>query len=181
MDTETDMKPETPESGIQIAEATAADVPGIAQVRKASWRDTYPNEENGISKEAIWEYTQHFDHPDAIEKRQRNWDNGKSWIAKDGDRVVGFIYVTPSDNEINALYVHPDYLNGPELKLNIGKQLVEKAIEQLDDARNVDVWVAAYNARAIRFYRKVGFVMTTEEKSHKLIGRELKMVRPAAS
>lgn len=181
MDTETEMAPEIPKGRISIEQATPADVPGIVRVRKESWRDTYPNEANGISKESVREYTERFDHPEEIEKRQRNWEDNQSWVAKEGDRIVGFIHVVPEQNEVAALYVRPDYLNVPERKLDIGKRLVEQALEHLDDAQEVVVWVAAYNAKAIRFYQKMGFAMTERKKSHHLIGQEVEMVRPTSS
>ena len=85
-------------------------------------------------------------------------------MAKDGDRVVGFVgYGTWRDDpehvgEVYALYVLKEYHG-----LGVGRRLMDAALEELRAYPQVCLWVLKANSRAIRFYEKCGFRATGEE------------------
>ena len=80
-------------------------------------------------------------------------------VAKDGERVVGFVgYGTCRDDgladygEVFALYVLADYCGR-----GIGYALMNAALEKLPVSQKFAVWVLKGNERAIRFYKRYGF------------------------
>ena len=55
--------------------------------------------------------------------------------------------------EFSSLYVHPDYWSR-----GVGEELLNQAIEFLGEGEDIYLDVVDYNAKAIRFYEKHGFV-----------------------
>ena len=87
-----------------------------------------------------------------------NASNGYTFVAKDGERVVGFVFWGEREEdgqsvgEIFALYVLREYYG-----TGLGRRLMDAALEQLKDRPVVCLWAVKGNARAIRFYEKCGF------------------------
>ena len=141
---------------IEIFEATPEDAAGIIAVQKETWLDTYPNEEYGITKEDI--LSRDWDSPNRIVRWQKmiaeHGDMGRMWIAKEGERVIGFCSATKDNdqNRIRAIYVLPEYQ-----KEGVGRKLIDKAFDWLGDNKDSFVAVAKYNANAIHFYKRMGF------------------------
>ena len=85
-------------------------------------------------------------------------------VAKDGDRVVGFVGFgdrgdeAPGVGEVFLLYVLSEYRGA-----GVGKMLLNAALEQLREDPQVCLWVLKENHRAIRFYEKCGFRPDGEE------------------
>ena len=99
-------------------------------------------------------------------------------IAKDGERVVGFVgYGGPREEPSNAgvifaLYVLKDYYG-----TGVGRRLLEAGLAHLTAYPTVCLWVLKENRRAIRFYEKCGFHATGEEKVLPLLeAAEIRMV-----
>ncbi len=95
-------------------------------------------------------------------------------VAKDGDKVAGFVGYGPcrdedlsETGEVIALYVLSEYYGK-----QVGYTLMQAALEQLSGHRKIALWVLKENGRAIRFYEKCGFRVDGTEKPIKL-GREL--------
>lgn len=162
---EASIKPEKPLPRIEISESREEDSLGASKVLKASWIDTYPNEEHGVLRHDIERRADRFDDPSTVEERRKLYGKGSSrFVAREGDKVVGFIHVDPKVNEVCGLYVHPDYLNTEDRRLDIGRRLFQAGLEALDTSRDIFLWVTAYNDRAIRFYEKQGFELTKEKR-----------------
>jgi len=143
---------------IQIFNATLEDVADIIAVQKETWLSTYPNEEYGITTEDI--LSKDWDNPDRLARWQKTIVEGDGtsqiWVAKDGERVVGFCSAAREGNRnrnrIRAIYVLPECQGR-----GIGKQLMQKAFSWLGDEKDTAVAVVKYNANAIDFYKKSGF------------------------
>lgn len=80
-------------------------------------------------------------------------------VAKDGERVVGFVGYGKCRNEdlcdageVFAIYILKEYYGK-----GVGKALMDAALDLLKDYKQVAVWVLKGNERAIRFYQKCGF------------------------
>ena len=97
----------------------------------------------------------------AEERALKAFRNGyKTLIAKDGDRVIGFADYGPyrgddltDAGEVYAIYILKEYYGK-----SVGYALMNKAIEALKADSQTVVWVLEGNERAIRFYKRCGFL-----------------------
>ena len=148
-------------SNITIEEATAEDAKGIFEVQMASWLVTYPNEELGITEDAIAERFAD------TETKVKRWEEilklskSQMWVAKNQDQVVGFCGVKHEGDldRLSSMYVHPD-----QVGTGIGGRLMRNALEYLGNEKDIVLDVANYNENAISFYKKYGFEETGNRK-----------------
>jgi len=78
---------------------------------------------------------------------------GKGWVCLVDNLVVGFSIVDLEDNNIWALFVHPDY----EGK-GIGKRLHDEMLDWYFRQTNETIWLGTDpNTRAAKFYRMQGW------------------------
>jgi GNAT superfamily N-acetyltransferase len=146
-----------------VRPATAADVPGIAEVHVRAWQRAYA----GIVP---------ADHLDSLDVSVRAEQLARRFgpdavagtvptlIATGADSaVLGFVNAgpyreddVPADGpgwgEIYAIYVHPDHWTR-----GVGRALFDAALATLDADRTVALWVLEANANARRFYEAMGF------------------------
>ena len=150
---------------VTINEARPEDVSAIAEVRKVTWLATYPNEEFGVTEQAILSMV---DNPQTLHQLQteieKNSDDVHTWVAKDGEQVVGICYaLREADKDgqrmenLERLYILPEYQS-----LEIGKKLLDRCIEWFGPDTKVHLGVATYNKGAIRFYERNGFEIVSE-------------------
>ena len=135
---------------------TEDEIRGKAFVHWKGWQDTYPGMMSRAYLDAM-----------TLEKCEENafrWlDN--VLVAKDGDRVVGFVGYghhgpeDPDTGEVYALYVLPEYQG-----MGVGRQLLDAALDKLSAFPHLCLWAVKGNERAIRFYEKNGFRLNGEEK-----------------
>jgi len=148
---------------INIEQAVLSEIPDIIQVQKQTWLDTYPTKDFGLTKEDI---AKRMGEPgDAIfKKRIESWQNivkgtdinKKIFVAKENYKIVCFAILSNQDKStVNALYVLPNCQ-----KRGIGKLLLEKSLGWMDDQPKIFTYVASYNDKAIKFYKKHGFKAT---------------------
>ena len=148
---------------------TEEEIRGKAFVHWKSWQEAYPGL---IKKEYLDRLT--------IEKCEQiafNWQDGL-FVAKDEERVIGFVGYgdrgdeSPGIGEIFCLYVLSEYYG-----TGVGRQLMEAGLEQLKEYPEICLWVLKENKRAIRFYRKCGFIPDGREIISKNIdAEEIRMV-----
>ena len=149
---------------------TEDEIRGKAYVHWRSWNETYP----GLIDQRYLDELNTLERCEAAAFRWR--DN--LLVARDGERVIGFAGYghrdedPPETGEVFALYVLAEY-HGK----GVGRQLMEAALEQLKDCRQVRLWTLKENGRAIRFYRKCGFVPDGAEKVNpRIAATEIRMV-----
>ncbi len=142
---------------------------GKAYVHWKSWHEAYPGL---VSDDYLDKLTL-----EKCEKIAYSWPDNII-VAKEDNRVIGFVGFgnrgneAPDTGEIFALYVLPEYYGK-----GVGRKLMEAGLEQLKDYPQVCLWVLRENKRAIRFYRKLGFVTDGEEMTGQNIGAtEIRMV-----
>ena len=129
---------------------TEDELRGKAYVQWRGWHEAYPGL---VSREYLDKLTL-----ERCEKMAFARTDG-ILIARDGDRVVGFVGYgdrgeeAPGVGEIFALYILSEYYG-----TGLGRRLMEAGLERLRDYPRVCLWVLKENARAIRFYEKCGFL-----------------------
>ena len=135
---------------------TDEEIKGKAYVHWKYWQVTYP----GLMSQA---YLDAFTL-EKSEERAFQWRDN-ILIAKDGDRVVGFVGYghhgpeDPDTGEVFALYVLPEYQG-----TGVGQRLMDAALEKLSACPHLCLWAVKGNDRAIRFYEKNGFRLNGTEK-----------------
>ncbi len=118
-------------------EAEIKDIPQIQVVRNSV-------KENMLSDPAL---VPDHDVEDFITRR------GKGWVCEIAGRIVGFSIVDMQDNNIWALFLHPDH----EAK-GIGKALHRMMLDWYFTQTKTTVWLGtAPNSRAEKFYRMQGW------------------------
>ncbi|HSI21242.1 MAG TPA: GNAT family N-acetyltransferase [Verrucomicrobiae bacterium] len=145
---------------VTLREARPKDALAIAEIHVKTWQSAY----RGIIPDS---YLDTLD----IEKRKLNWEkilgepsnHQHTFIAEDGEKVVGFTSVGTARNEagneegqgeLYAIYVSPDYKGN-----GVGTLLIGKAKELLraDGYTKAILWVLTENKGARAFYEKNGW------------------------
>ncbi len=146
-------------NNMEITIASPEDAASIKQINQEIWIATYPNEELGISLEAIKERVSKNLTLESVREFAQSLagDTQRTWIAKEDSNLLGYCTAGRFDdhNQLMAIYVLPSY-HGK----NVGNQLIEKAFEWLGGGKDIHVEVASYNERAIRFYERHQFKST---------------------
>jgi GNAT superfamily N-acetyltransferase len=87
--------------------------------------------------------------------RRMTTDYGKGWVYNDGE-LKGFAFVDLRDNNIWALFVHPDYE-----KQGIGRILHDTMVEYCRQQGISNLWLTTSpDTRAEVFYRRAGWKST---------------------
>lgn len=179
-----------PIGALTIRQATADDVPSIAEVHIRSWQAAY----RGILADDLLDSL-------SVTEREGSWrtllSNTKHhWlnlVAEDGSgELAGFCAVTTPSREakkgeslaeVGALYVDPD-----RWREGAGAAMLIAAFEKLNERgwREVVLWVLPENRRALAFYARYGFtieegVEKREERSGRSVIRLRASLPPASS
>lgn len=78
---------------------------------------------------------------------------GRGWVYEIGEQIVGFAIADLVDNNIWALFVHPDFE-----RMGIGKRLHHEMLNWYFSQTDKTVWLGTSPAtRAELFYRKAGW------------------------
>jgi ribosomal protein S18 acetylase RimI-like enzyme len=156
-----------------IRKATHDDVPAMAALQAAGWADAFgglvPPERTPSAEELT-------------QRLYRRFPTGTRLVAESEGRMRGFCAfgasrdddAGPGIGEIYVLFVAPS-----DWRRGIGGALAERALEQLDEFEQVTLWSAAENARANRFYERLGFVPDGAEQVREEFGnvREIRYRR----
>jgi GNAT superfamily N-acetyltransferase len=147
---------------MEVRLATADDAAGIARAQERAWQTAYrhvfPIEEldrGGFIRAELWR--------DRLERPPKGWT---TFVADDGEAVIGFVSVGPSRDEqgvgeLYAIYVDPDVWG-----IGAGRALIERGELELRSAYAVaTLWVLDDNPRARRFYESAGWAPDGAAKS----------------
>jgi len=122
---------------MKIRVAEIKDIPQIQVVRNLVT-------ENRLSDPAL---VPDSDVEDYINRR------GKGWVCEINGGVVGFAIADLVDNNIWALFIHPDFE-----RIGIGKNLHDEMLNWYFSQTDKTVWLGtAPKTRAEMFYRKAGW------------------------
>lgn len=152
-----------------IRKQTTEDIVPAQKMLYASWLETYPNKDLGITKEDIHEMFKDSLNEENINRRkerlEKMGENQKIiYVAQEEDAIIGVAFLEIKEkNKLRAIYVLPE-----ETGKGVGSTLWEAVSKHIDPSKEIIVHVATYNERAIAFYKKLGFVDTgkrfTEER-----------------
>ena len=154
--------------------ATGADAEEIARVQEHGWQAAYrhlfPAQEldrGGFIDVARWR--------ERLERPPAGWS---TFVAVDGDEVLGFASVGPSRDEqgpgeLYALYVDPE-----QWSAGVGRALMARAEEQLaSEYEEARLWVLEQNPRARAFYERAGWTPDGARKAEERWGVRAPEVR----
>ena len=121
----------------RLREATIHDIPQIQFVRNAVKENTL-SDPNLVTDKHCEEYLT---------------VRGKGWVYEIGEMIAGFAIADLQEDNIWALFVHPDYE-----KSGIGRQLHDMMLEWYFAQGKEKVWLSTSpGTRAEGFYRKAGW------------------------
>ena len=84
------------------------------------------------------------------------FQRGKGWVSEAEGQVVGFSIADLKENNIWALFVHPDFENR-----GIGRKLHDIMLDWYFEQKKDDLWLGTSpGTRAENFYRKSGWKET---------------------
>lgn len=120
-----------------IREAIPEDIPQIQTVRNSV-------KENMLSDPAL---------VTVADCEEFLFERGKGWVCEIESQIVGFSIVDLKENNIWALFMHPDFEN-----LGIGRKLHDIMLDWYFEQTKDDVWLGTDpGTRAETFYRKSGW------------------------
>jgi len=118
-------------------EAVISDIPQLQLIRNAV-------KENVLSNPAL---VQDKDYVEYLTER------GKGWVCEKDGIIIGFAIADLKDDNIWALFVHPD-----QEQMGIGKALHEIMLSWYFKQQKEQVWLSTgANTRAEKFYRLQGW------------------------
>ncbi len=80
-------------------------------------------------------------------------ERGKGWVAEENNRIVGFAIADLKEDNIWALFIHPDFE-----RRGIGKKLHDEMLNWYFSQTDKTVWLGtSQKTRAELFYRKAGW------------------------
>ncbi|MEW5675808.1 GNAT family N-acetyltransferase [Flavobacterium enshiense] len=124
-------------------EAHNDDIPQIQMVRNSVKENTLSNPDLVTDKDC----------------EEFLFERGKGWVCEINHKIIGFAIADLKDNNIWALFLHPDFE-----KQGIGKALHQIMLDWYFKQGKETVWLStAFNTRAEAFYRKAGW---TEVGTH---------------
>jgi GNAT superfamily N-acetyltransferase len=122
---------------ILIREARPEDIPQIQVVRNAV-KENILSDPSLVSDADCEEFL---------------FERGKGWVSEAESRIVGFSIADLRENNIWALFVHPDFED-----LGIGRKLHDIMLNWYFGQTKEKVWLGTSpNTRAETFYRKSGW------------------------
>jgi GNAT superfamily N-acetyltransferase len=161
----------------ELRRATGADAPAVAAMHVRAWQTAY----RGIIPDPFLDGLEVGSRASRYAFDRSGPGDPETWIAVEGDDVVGMVCVSPSRDddlpglgEVRALYVAPD-----RWRSGAGSALMARAERLLTDAgfTEASLWVLEDNARGRRFYQAAGWEVDGRVKTVEIGGRELVEVR----
>ncbi len=163
---------------VTIRRATIADARAIAEVHVHSWQWAY----RGLIPDSYLDRLSIDSRADTRTQLLAAETEGRTWIAEQERRIVGFATTGPSRDadalpgtgEIGAIYLRREATGQ-----GIGRELFAHAMHDLRQRgyQQATLWVLDSNARARRFYEKAGWVTDGTTKTEERPGALLREVR----
>ena len=167
--------PEDPAVTLRPGDGVDADV--IARINVAAWRAGYRGVVADETLDEVSVERRALALPHALGRPGR-----RAWIAESGGEPVAYATLGPSRDpgapagtgELSALYVDP-----AQVSRGLGATLLARAEASLRELGydRATLWVLAENARARRFYERMGWAPDGEARTYRWGERDLPIVR----
>ncbi|MGH2635057.1 MAG: GNAT family N-acetyltransferase [Actinomycetota bacterium] len=154
---------------LRIREGVPNDAEAIAGIHVRAWQAAYRGQLTDDYLDGLNVDERVASHRQAL----REPGDRRTWLARDGDRVVGFAVTGPSQDadadpktgELYAIYLEPDRVG-----TGLGRELFAHAVDDLRDRgfRTATLWVLQTNDRARRFYEVAGWKTDGQESSERV-------------
>jgi ribosomal protein S18 acetylase RimI-like enzyme len=144
---------------ITISQATSKDIPIIQEIAHKTWPITY----GSILSKAQLDYMMDLMYSDASLLEQLN-TKPLFFLAYEEDVCLGFTSCENNYLNKNVTRLHKIYILPEAQGKGVGKVLIEKvtAIAKENQSEVISLNVNKYN-KAVSFYKKIGFVVASEE------------------
>lgn len=147
---------------MEIETASNSDVPGIIEVEKQTWIDSYPNDEFGITESDVRaRFGSEFTKKRAEDMRIEMEDTDHRYrVVKVNGLVVAYSHLLKEADfgDLVEVYVLPEHQGR-----GIGGALIRDGLNWLGDDKPIRLEVAVYNP-AIAIYEHYGFVKRPDLK-----------------
>ncbi len=162
---------------VLIRAADVSDAERIARVHVSSWREAYADLVPG----------EHLPGHDA-QARARDWAEhltnpprgSSTWVATEGETVLGFAALGPSrdeDADRTTLEIYAIYLEPSAWGRGVARDLMRTVLAAVPAEGVVTLWAPDGNERARHFYRRNGFQPDGVERIEEIGGLPLKEIR----
>lgn len=140
---------------------TTSDLERLVDISRITYYDSFRADN---SAENMKEYLDSSFGKSKLAKELKNKDS-EFYFAYSGDSIIGYFKINSgqaqtdirdkSAIELERFYVHKEFQG-----INLGQKLIDKAIEIAKSKDAEYIWLGVWekNIRAIRFYKKNGFV-----------------------
>ena len=92
------------------------------------------------------------------------FERGKGWVCEIDNNIVGFAIIDLQENNIWALFVHPNYES-----IGVGKALHKTMLDWYFKTNENKLWLGTEpNSRAANFYKKAGWQLVGMHGSNEL-------------
>lgn len=148
------------DSKFEIRKITRNDIIGYLKAKEASWLDTYPSPENGVTLQMIINRQTKKTLEQKIAGMNKQFDDGEreySYVLVIDGEIAGCLglqLLGGDKGQIREIYLDPKYINK-----GYGRELMLFAKEKFEEKGVTDIAIEAviYNERAIKFYESFGF------------------------
>ena len=141
---------------IMIRPATSEDIGQVRNLLVATWHDTY---DSLLGVERVTETTSQWHALDVL-AAQAARPNTSFLVASQFGEIVGHAFAVEQDGDVlllSRLYVLPN-----RQRQGIGEGLLRAAVRRHPGTKRVQLVVEARNTKALAFYGRHGFVVTSE-------------------
>jgi GNAT superfamily N-acetyltransferase len=145
---------------ISVVSATVEDIPTIRDIAHITWHPTF---REILSQEQI-EYMLEMMYSENALKEQIEVKKHQFFLAKEGDKALGYLSVEVDYNQQPVTKIHKIYILPDLQSKGIGKLLMQKAEQVALENNNtiLSLNVNRFN-KALKFYETVGFSITKTE------------------
>jgi diamine N-acetyltransferase len=139
---------------MKIRALNAQDIPAYQALAEHIWRRHYPGI---ISSEQIEYMLARMYAPEQVEAELVR---GVRFLVMDEDSALrGYLAYEPQP-EAGSYFLHKLYVDPDHHRRGIAKSLLEAALDQMADARQLELRTHRQNVKAQAFYEKQGFVIS---------------------
>jgi len=140
----------------EIRDIRPDDAEAVMAIHANTWRETYVNEDIGVTEEWLTDQTESWTSEESVEFLRAEIERGEDFhrLAFSDGELVGIIQLSTIDDTTKLM--KKLFTTKPTHGTGLAQQLMSSADEWIGDA-DVGLEMVTYNDRAKAFYKKYGF------------------------